>query len=283
MLNCILLGANVLKALIAMLALLALVVVGISLASVSAQEQVSIEIRGERVPLAPGEALVVKLYGREKVTTVYSFPSYVRVELTESFSQGLFYSVITVRPDFSINKECEGELIFRSSTPFNLTLTKMGTASERIIKTYACPANVTLRLLTSLGLDEGLRRLDVSALVPIFDVDPWAIIPYAIFTPLFGVALLLDIKDMKRRKAGKWDLIDSLALTVKYLFYASLVSLLVVVLWTLGYSIYTLLVMGTATIKLGGLLLSLTASSIMGLIYAVAHWRGWYELIDEED
>lgn len=272
-----------LRTLILVLALSAIAQLSLILISVNAQEQAIIEVRSDRVPLAPGEALVVRLYGKERVVTLYSFPSSAKVELTERYLQELFYGAVMVKPNFSAEKTCKGELIFRSWSPFNLTLAKMGATSEDAIKTYVCPANVTLRLLLCLDLEEDLKPAYIGAPAQLFDVEPWGLISYAIFIPLFGVTLMLDLRDMKRRKASRWDLLDSIALSVKYLFYASLVSLVVVAFWTLGSLIYSSLTLGVASFKLGGLLVSSIVSSAMGLTYAVARWRGWYELIDEED
>ena len=265
------------------LILVLLLAVQMSLISVSAQEQATVEVRSDRIPLASGEALIVKLYGRERVVTLYSFPSSAKVELVESHRQGWFYGSVVVKPNLSVEEICEGEFILRSLSSFNLTLAKMGTGSEYPIKTYVCPANVTLRLLVRLESERDLKPASASVPALLFDVDPWALIPHAIFTPLFGATLMLDLRDMKRRKASRWSRLDGIALTVKYLFYASLVSLTAVTLWTLGWSIYTSLTTGVASIKLGSLLASSIASSAMGLTYVVARRRGWYELIDEED
>ena len=266
---------------ILILALLLAVQVGLT--NVSAQEQATIEVRSDRIPLAPGEALIVKLYGRERVVTLYSFPSSAKVDLVESYLQGGFYGSVIVKPNLTVKEACMGELIFRSWGPFNLTLVKMGTASEYAIKTYVCPANVTLRLLVHLDPERELKPVSAGVPALLFDVDPWALIPYAVFTPLFGATLMLDLRDMKKRKTNRWSRLDSIALAIKYLFYASLISLVAAALWTLGWLIYASLAMGTAPVKLGGLLVSFIISSVMGLTYAVARWRGWYELIDEED
>ncbi len=255
----------------------------LSLIGASAQEQATIEVRSDKITLVPGEALVVRLYGKERVVTLYSFPGHAKVELLESFLQGLFYGTVIVKLDSSTERACEGEFVFRSLAPFNLTLAKTGASSEVTVKTYVCPANVTLRLLVYLGLEKDSRPISVNIPVRYFDADSWMMIPHAIFTSLFGITLMLDLRDMKRRKAGRWGPLDSVALALKYFFYASLVSLAVVALWTLGSHIYAFLTTDAVSLKLGGLLVSSIASSVMGLTYAVARWRGWYELIDEED
>jgi hypothetical protein len=268
---------------ISIFVLILLAVAQLNLFDVGAQEQATIEVRSDKISLAPGETLAIKLYGKERVVTLYSFPSHAKVELVEQHLQEWFYGIVTVRLNFSVEKTYKGELIFRSWGPFNLTLAKMSSASEDVIKTYVCPANVTLRLLLQLGLEESWKSASINAQVQLFDVDSWGLIPYAVFTPLFGAVLMLDLRDMKRRKSGKWGLLDSIALAVRYFLYSSVVSLAVVALWTLGSLIYALLMTGAASFKLGGLLASLIVSSAMGLTYAVARWRGWYELIDEED
>jgi len=110
---------------------------------------------------------------------------------------------------------------------------------------------------------------------------------YIVIVLLFIVTGILNVKDLETMRHDKWTRQDSVALIIRTLFYAFLVNfllilaveggiLLFVVLWT-STSIQRILPSTVISLQISfGLLLAI------GLIYGLARWKEWYDLMDAE-
>ena len=110
---------------------------------------------------------------------------------------------------------------------------------------------------------------------------------YIVIVLLFIVTGILNVKDLETMRHDKWTRQDSVALIIRTLFYAFLVNfllilaveggiLLFVVLWT-STSIQRILPSTVISLQISfGLLLTI------GLIYGLARWKEWYDLMDAE-
>ncbi|MCS7139672.1 MAG: hypothetical protein N3F04_07030 [Candidatus Nezhaarchaeota archaeon] len=229
---------------------------------------------------------MVEVQGSDRVFVMYRRDPNVLVELAEAFGAS-FEGIIILRLNISKFSVIDYDLSFYSISPYNLTISKISTTDgKRVIASYACPAGVTLRLIMELTATpaSGIREPSMSSIPASFWlIDPWKLLVYCFFISLFGATAFLDLKDMKRKKAGRWSLNDSIALILRYMFYAFLLSFVAITILTFGMFIYSSLTAFSLELKLGGLLTSLIMFLIIAIIYGLARWRGWYELIDEED
>ncbi|MHC1637489.1 MAG: hypothetical protein ACXQTU_04895 [Candidatus Nezhaarchaeales archaeon] len=262
-----------------------LVALALSLVIVHAQEQTIVEI-SDKVMLDSQELFIVKFHGEERVIVVYSTPPQVSVEVRE-LSASSFEGLIALGIlNTSNDKVYKCELLFSSIKPFNLTLIKfMHNVGEVELRTYQCPGNITFKLIVPLASKSSISHNTNEVIVPIsfWSIEPWKIAVYCVFIPLFGVTALLDLKDMKRRKAGRWSINDSIALVLRYMFYAFMLSFIAIAIGTFGMFVYSSATSFSIDLKFGDLLTSFILFSVVAVFYGLARWRGWYELIDEED
>jgi len=278
------LGIDGLKKLCIILALMLIMLMAMSI--IQAQNEFVINL-SDKIILGPQDKLVIEVYGENRVSIAYSRSPEIAIELAESLESS-FQGLITLRLLNTSNvTTIKYEILFFSLKQFNLTIAEISIdEGRRILGSYVCPANVTLRLSMSLAPQQEAKAQEKSELaIPIsfWSIDPWKIAVYCVFIPLFGVTAILDLKDMKRRKAGRWGLNDSIALVLRYMFYAFLLSFIAVAIGTLGMFIYSSLTAFSVDLKLGDLLTSFLLFSGLAAFYGIAKWRGWYELIDEED
>ncbi|RLF13071.1 MAG: hypothetical protein DRJ68_05215 [Thermoprotei archaeon] len=268
----------------------ALIVVAVALLVASvvvvvADESIVAEL--ETVKLNPDEMLVVSFEGQEAVYVAYSAPPQVRVTLEEISSSGCS-GVVKLAIVNSSGGVYECEVMLFSSKPFTLSIRKSSSyASTSEVQSYHCPANVTFRLVVPIALNWQSNTTSTSSNeaipVSLWAVDPWKVAVYCFFIPLFGVTAALDVRDMKRRRAGKWGFLESFSLFVRYMFYAFLLSFAAIALGTFAFFIYSSATGFSVDLRLGDLLISFLAFMAFGVVYAIGKWRGWYELVDEED
>lgn len=261
-----------------------LILVLVGLAIVYAQEPMIVAISDD-VVLGSREPLIIRVQGSRIVALSYSIPSDVLIKVEETFRED-FRSIITLT---IINSTTHGryvcELLFSSVETFNLTVVKYTYGGEARLRTYQCLGNITFKLVIPL-----VPKADSLSLVSerpvsisLWSVEPWGIAVYAVFISLFSLTAYLDLKDIKTRKAGRWSINDSIALMVRYMLHAFMMSFVAVALVTLGILIYSLVVASSIDLKLGNLIASLIMLIGLAVLYGVTRWRGWYELIDEED
>jgi putative heme degradation protein len=126
-----------------------------------------------------------------------------------------------------------------------------------------------------------MMYLDV---IPTFEITVCAFV-----TLLFVVTGFLNLKDLQSLKQEKWTRQDTIALMLRTLFFAFLVDFLLV------FAVNALILASMAILKLAvaiqgiqPLIINLLGYSLAiliftGVIYGVAKWKDWYDLIDEED
>jgi len=123
------------------------------------------------------------------------------------------------------------------------------------------------------------------------DVIPaFEITLYAIVTILFAVTGFLNLKDLKTLRQEKWTRQDTAALTLRTAFYAAFLSSLLILLTTVLVMSSSLTILRTSISMRQVLPLAITSLEfsfgillVTGVIYGVAKWKDWYDLIDAED
>jgi hypothetical protein len=112
---------------------------------------------------------------------------------------------------------------------------------------------------------------------------------YAVILSLFILVGILNIGDMKIKKRERWVKKDSIAVIIRVLFYGFLISFAIIELEALilMFGSFTLQFFAGKTLHVyfsNSLLISpLLPVIFIGVIYAIAKKREWYELIDEEE
>jgi hypothetical protein len=120
------------------------------------------------------------------------------------------------------------------------------------------------------------------------DVIPaFEIILYSLVVLLFVVTGMLNVKDLQTMRQDKWTRQDSVALILRTLFYAFLLNFLLTLTIDAGILMFTVLwssaslqqVVRSAAMPLQ---VSFGTLLLMGVIYGLARWKEWYDLIDAE-
>jgi hypothetical protein len=125
-----------------------------------------------------------------------------------------------------------------------------------------------------------VNYLDV---IPAFEIGL-----YAFVTLLFVVAGYLNLKDLKNLKQDKWTRQDSVALALRTFFFSSFLNLMLLLLVTGVMLLTTVFRIGfhyreILPIALTSLEFSFGIFVVCGIIYGIAKWKDWYDLIDAED
>jgi hypothetical protein len=118
-------------------------------------------------------------------------------------------------------------------------------------------------------------------------ITAFEIMLYSLVVLLFLATGFLNLKDFQTMRQNKWTRQDSVALMLQTLFYAFLLNFLLAVAINGGVLLFAFLrapllsqiVLAWALIPLqvlfGVILLT-------GVIYGIAKWKDWYDLIDAE-
>jgi hypothetical protein len=108
-------------------------------------------------------------------------------------------------------------------------------------------------------------------------------------TLLFVATGFLNLKDLQMLRQEKWTRQDTLALILRTLFFAFLLDLVLIVMITgatLGFMIvlrYTVSLHGFLSLVSTPLEFSFGILILTGVVYGIAKWKDWYDLIDAED
>lgn len=178
-------------------------------------------------------------------------------------------------------------LAFFSAAPYHLNVSLVKGDEVQPISQYICPANITVQLNLVLALTpkEPLPKSQmlIQQFMDVFSrfTSGWEFIIYLIFIPLFMVTGFLNLRDMKRKKE-KWGKQDSAALILRHIFYALFFCFIVVLIVGLGLLVYGY-IFNVFYFSFGGFVFSALLFTLVGLVYWIAKWRNWYDLIDEED
>jgi hypothetical protein len=117
-------------------------------------------------------------------------------------------------------------------------------------------------------------------------IPPFEIVLYSVVVLLFVVTGMLNVRDLQTMRQDKWTRQDTAALILRTLFYAFLLNflltvtidtgvLLLMVLWSSSLQRVLPLTVMPLEISFGILLLT-------GVVYGLARWKEWYDLIDGE-
>jgi hypothetical protein len=122
------------------------------------------------------------------------------------------------------------------------------------------------------------------------DVIPtFEIALYVLVTLLFALTGFLNIKDLQVLRQEKWTRQDTVAVMLRTLFFSSLLNFVLIVA-TMGgilvfVSVFKLPISVKQILPIGllSLELSFAVLFITGIVYGIAKWKDWYDLIDAED
>ena len=118
-------------------------------------------------------------------------------------------------------------------------------------------------------------------------IKPFEIMLFLLIVILFLVTGFLNLKDLKKIRQDKWTRQDSVALTLRMLFYAFLLNLLLTITINVGVLLLTALKFPVSLqrvfpLTLPSLEFSFGVWVATGITYGLAKWRDWYDLIDAE-
>jgi hypothetical protein len=112
---------------------------------------------------------------------------------------------------------------------------------------------------------------------------------YVLVTLLFASTGFLNIKDLQVLRQEKWTREDTVAVMLRTLFFSSLLNFVLIVA-TMGgilvfVSVFKLPISVKQILPIGllSLELSFAVLFITGIVYGIAKWKDWYDLIDAED
>ena len=120
------------------------------------------------------------------------------------------------------------------------------------------------------------------------DVIPaFEIVLYSLVTLLFVVTGMLNAKDLQLMRQDKWTRVDSAAVMLRSLFYAFLLNFLLTMAVDAGIIGFTVLrsslvLQQVLPFALMPLQITFGMLVAMGVIYGLARWKEWYDLIDAE-
>jgi len=110
---------------------------------------------------------------------------------------------------------------------------------------------------------------------------------YLLIVLLFVATGFLNMKDLQNMRQDKWTRQDSVALMLRSIFWAFLLNFLLTGAINVGILLFTVLKapLSSQTV-LAWVLLSLEflfgMLFLTGVVYGLARWKDWYDLIDAE-
>jgi hypothetical protein len=122
------------------------------------------------------------------------------------------------------------------------------------------------------------------------DVIPtFEIALYAFVTILFVITGFLNLKDLQALRQEKWTRQDTVALILRTLFFAFLLNLILIVV-IIGATLTFVVILRPGVTVQQVLPLAITSLEFSfgmflftGVVYGLAKWKDWYDLIDTED
>jgi hypothetical protein len=112
---------------------------------------------------------------------------------------------------------------------------------------------------------------------------------YSLVTLLFALTGFLNINDLRALRQEKWTRQDTIAVMLRTLFFSSLLNFILIVATTGGILVFISFLKLSISIKqilpigLLSLEFSFAVLVITGIVYGIAKWKDWYDLIDAED
>jgi len=236
----------------------------------------TVEVDVGTVELNVGEELAVVYEGEAPIyAVVANFTEGLMVSEAEVMDGG-HRGLIQVEVYNSSVRLGECLIALTSTKPFTVKV-----STEEALATYNCDGNVTVMLhvkIRALEVEEGEAPMGIY----VSWENLWPMLIYGALTPPFLAAALLDVKDFKARR-GRRARVESLAIVLRYMTYASITCSIAVLAVTGGLALYSLIAPMPLRVEAGSLLLSSTLTGALALLYGLARWKGWYEAVDEYD
>lgn len=117
-------------------------------------------------------------------------------------------------------------------------------------------------------------------------IPPFEMMLYLLIVVLFLVTGFLNLKDLKKLRQDKWTRQDSVALMLRFFFYAFLLNFLLVMVEAGILLLTALRSPASLQLVLPLILTSLQFSFglllVMGVTYGLAKWKDWFDLVDAE-
>jgi hypothetical protein len=132
-------------------------------------------------------------------------------------------------------------------------------------------------------------RNDLRIMVYLDVIATFEIAFYSLVTLLFVLTGSLNIKDLQALRQEKWTRQDTVAVMLRTLFFSSLLNFILIVATTGGIlvfiSVFKLPISLRQILPIGLLSLefSFAVLVVTGIVYGIARWKDWYDLIDAED
>jgi hypothetical protein len=105
---------------------------------------------------------------------------------------------------------------------------------------------------------------------------------------LFVATSMLNLKDFQTMRQDKWTRLDSAAIMLRGLFYAFVLNFLLIVGIDAGILLFTTVLRSSVSLQQilplveVPLEVSFGMLAAIGVIYGMARWKEWYDLIDAE-
>ncbi len=232
--------------------------------------------------------VMVLYHGSNSIYLVSSQHEGLTLRKSEYANSVNFTGQLLIAPSEFKESQLKAVLAFFSSKPFTVRvlLTDRSLKPLSEMGVYKCPGNVTIQFIIPITVKGKLSSDTLKGLLPSFTIPylpAWELAIYAVVLPLFMAAAFLDLGDMKRsEKRKRWTKLDSFALAVRYLFYACFFSFLLILLASFCFLVYGVATRTGVGFSLTDLVISFSLFASFAIIYLIAKWRGWYDLIDEE-
>ncbi|MCX8182711.1 MAG: hypothetical protein N3D12_06285 [Candidatus Methanomethyliaceae archaeon] len=171
-----------------------------------------------------------------------------------------------------------------SSQPFSLNISlRSGDLPASQSQMISVPANITAQIEIPINYGSYQQPVVIAPTVSYTPTFPlWSLIAYVALIPMFLATAYLDKGSLKSIRK-RWSAFDTFALTLRYLFYSSLVIFFLVTFGVIFEFFMIRFYSLGITLHAGDWLLACALLSVFGLIYGVGRWRGLFDNIDEED
>jgi len=128
---------------------------------------------------------------------------------------------------------------------------------------------------------------DIQIMIYLDVIPPFEITLYLLVIVLFLLTGFLNLKDLKKIRQDKWTPQDSVALILRMFFYAFLLNLMLTLaidagLLLLAAARFPASLQRVLSFTLTPLELSFGMLVATGVMYGLAKWQEWYDLIDAE-
>ncbi|MEM2455255.1 MAG: hypothetical protein QXN21_04870 [Candidatus Bathyarchaeia archaeon] len=174
-------------------------------------------------------------------------------------------------------------IVMTSSKPFSVNIYHVsGSSLGTPLQFMSLPSNVSAQIEIPIfygGQNPTQTSLHGVRYSPAFPY--WTIAVYTLFISMFIATAYFD-KSSLRLLRRRWDAFDTLALTVRYIFYSFALIFLFVTCGAVIEFIIAYLGLLKLDIHFGDWLFTTALFAVLALLYLVCKWRGFFDNIDEE-